>query len=274
MRAFASTVAIAVAGIGGLSRDARADGTGRACAATFEQAQSFEHALQLRAGRASALGCVAAPCPGVVREACAAILASIDAAQPTVVLSAETAAGQDLVDVTVELDGAPFAARLGAGALAIDPGEHTLRFTLGGQPPIEQHVLMRIAEKNRSVKVRFPPATSVLPVVGVSTSAGASPLLPIVLAGAGLASIGASIGIGVIAKSDAEALRTSCAPGCSPAAVSDVSTRLVVSDVLLGTGVAIVAVAGIVFFVRRGGHASAPSSAHVVPTARGFALTF
>ena len=87
--------------------------------------------------------------------------------------------------------------------------------------------------------------------------------------------IGASIAVGVSAKSNLDHLRTSCAPNCASSDVASVNARGIASDVLLGAGVVAVGVATVLFFVRRGGHEASPAAWHVVPMpAGGVALAF
>jgi hypothetical protein len=72
---------------------------------------------------------------------------------PTVVLAATDAAGNDMLAVTVTVDGAPFAKTLDGPALSIDPGSHTLRFIAAGRAPVEKTIVAREGEKARRVSV-------------------------------------------------------------------------------------------------------------------------
>jgi len=256
---------------------ARADETGKACAARFEKAQYLQKDGKLRDARVESLACGAAPCPGFMREACQKLLSDIDLAQPTLVLGAQDAAGADLVEVRVTLDDQPFLPRLGADAVPVDPGEHTFRFFVADRPPATQHALVRTGEKNRVVRVTIPLPPSALPqpagpaTVPEGKSGGL--VLPIVVGAVGVATIAASIGVGASAKSDLDGLRTSCAPHCSASDVSSVNTRGAVSDVLLGVGVTGVAIAAVLFFVRRG-HEAPPVALSLVPSTGGVGFSF
>lgn len=78
-----------------------------------------------------------------------------------------------------------------------------------------------------------------------------------------------SIGLGVSAQGDADALRSSaCAPRCPSSDLDPVKTKLVVGDVFLGLGIATLGVATVLFILRPG--KSAPTAAlSVGPTTGG-----
>ena len=71
---------------------------------------------------------LAESCPATVRKACSELLPGVDAATPRVTIAAKDAQGNDTLDVRVVVDGAPFADRLVAAAVPIDPGEHAVIF--------------------------------------------------------------------------------------------------------------------------------------------------
>jgi hypothetical protein len=278
-------IVVGVALLLGTPSHVHADETSKACAASFEKSQYLARDNKLQDARLEAVACGASACPHFVREACQKELADIDAAQPTLVLAAQDAKGADLVDVRVEVDGRALLARLGAEAVPIDPGEHVLGFFRAGQPPMLQHVLVRVGEKNRLVKAVFsPPVESVAPFMaelpGTHEASSRGLLWPSIVVGAlGVGTVAASIGVGLGAKNDADSLRETCAPACSASAVDSVNSRLIVSDVLLGAGVAVVGVATVLFFVRPGakhdnGHETSALTRHLAPSHGGFAFTF
>ncbi len=263
------------------SGSARGDESSKVCARSFEESQYLQKDGKLLDARLKALACGASTCPAFIREACQKILADIDSAQPTVVLAVHDAAGADLVDVRVDLDGHPFLPRVGAQAVPVDPGDHTFRFFHADDPPVEEHALIRVSEKNRIVRVAFSASTRSEPVVATPppavqpTSFWAAAWPSVVVGALGLGAVGASVGVGVDAKNDADNLRATCAPRCTTSAVNDVNSRLLVSDVLLGAGVVVVGVATVLFFVRHGSHESKPAAWRLVPgPSGGVALGF
>jgi hypothetical protein len=249
---FAAVAALAVAA------SAHAGNESRACAETFEKAQIAKKDNRLQSAREQAVSCGRDACPAFVRDECVKMVSEIDAVQPSVIFDARDDKGNDVIDVHVDVDGVALTDRLGATAVPLDPGEHTLRFTRAGQAPIEQRLLIRTNEKNRVVHVAIPSSAAPVVVQPPTTARNhyiGGPIWPAILAtvvGVGL--VGGSIGLGVDAKGTADNLRATCAPRCSHSDVSAVNTELVVSDVLLGTGVVALGVATLLFITRPGGH--------------------
>jgi hypothetical protein len=242
----------------------------KVCTDSFEKAQYLKKDGKLGGAREQALVCAREGCPGFMRDECNKMLGEIDAAQPSVIFAVRDAKGGDLADVHVDVDGVVFAERASGSAMPIDPGEHTIRFSHAGDAPLEQHVVIRITEKNRVVSAQFSAVQVTVPKVDEIEPRTRGPLWPgFVLAGVGLALGGVSIALGVDAQSTADHLRTTCAPSCAHSDVSAVDTQLVVSDVLLVAGIAAVGVATVLFIVRPGGHERA--TVGFAPTAGGFA---
>jgi len=247
----------------------------KACSESFEKAQYLKKDGKLTSAREQALVCAREGCPGFMRDECTKMVGEIDAAQPSVIFAVRDAKGADLADVRVEVDGAAFAERLNGSAMPLDPGEHTLRFQHAGDAPLEQHVIIRITEKNRVISAQFPATaqTSSTTTTEQSSSARSTrgPLWPgFVVAGVGLALGGVSIALGLDAQSTVNRMRTTCAPACAHSDVSAVDTQLIVSDVLLVAGIAAVGVATVLFILRPGGHEER-ATVGIAPTTGGFA---
>jgi hypothetical protein len=240
----------------------------KVCTDSFEKAQYLKKDGKLAGAREQALICAREGCPGFMRDECNKMLGEIDAAQPSVIFAVRDAKGGDLADVHVDADGVSFAERTSGSAMPIDPGEHVIRFTHAGDPPLELRLVIRITEKNRVISVQFPAAPVSRSEPEQKGTRG--PLWPgFVLAGAGLVLGGVSIALGVDAQSTADHLRTTCAPSCAHSDVSAVNTQLVVSDVLLVAGLAAIGAATVLFIVRPGGQERA--TVGFAPTAGGFA---
>jgi hypothetical protein len=88
-----------------------------------------------------------------VRQDCAQRLEELTHAIPTLVLEAKDAAGNDLGSVRVTMDGKAFADRLDGNAVSVDPGEHQFTFQADGYESLDKTVVVRIAEKDRVVRV-------------------------------------------------------------------------------------------------------------------------
>jgi hypothetical protein len=239
------------------------------CLAAYEKAQVEKKESRLTSAREQLLVCAQDACPPVVKKDCTPWLAEIDQALPTVLLVAKDAKGKDLVDVKVFVDGFAFASSLDGSARPIDPGKHVFRFE-SGKDVVEETVVIREAEKRRAISVTIggpakseptapaavaapPPVTEPPPEADKS---GGSKIPAIGVGVLGLAAIGAGVFIGISAKSDADDLRTSCAPSCEQSKIDDVETKLLLSDVGLAVGVVAVAAAVVLWIA-----ASPPSPA-------------
>lgn len=129
------------------------------CLLASEEGQDQRDDGHYRAAHESFVVCARDVCPQVIRQWCAKWLRDVEQDTPTIVLGAKDALGNDLTDVNVSLDGAPFATQLDGKPLEADRGEHVLRFERTGSAPIEQKVVLRAGERARDVTVTFPGET-------------------------------------------------------------------------------------------------------------------
>lgn len=201
------------------------------CAKASEEAQEMRSAGRLRSSRGRLRVCIRDVCPGVIRADCATWLAEVEAAMPTVVIDARDAAGHDVVDVEVTVDGEPFAGSLDGKALAIDPGAHTFRYERRGAEVVEQDILIREGQKDRLLDVTLK-----------SPAANGPPVAAFALAAVAVASTVGYAYFGISAQQGADNLRRTCAPKCAESSVDDLRGQAVAANVLFG--VAVVAVAG------------------------------
>jgi hypothetical protein len=126
------------------------------CIAASEAGQDKKLRGSLREAREQLLVCARDVCPMVVRQDCTAWLTEIITALPSVVVGARDPRGQDLVDVTVSVDGTVVASRLDGKPIDVDPGVHTFRYALPtGAAPVEERVVIRQGERNRTLTVNF-----------------------------------------------------------------------------------------------------------------------
>jgi hypothetical protein len=218
---------------------------------------------KLRAARTQLTSCMeASECNAEARRRCAAEQQTLANEMPSVVVHAHDGRGNDLVDVSVTLDGEAFVSKLDGLALSIDPGEHTFVFERAGQEPVKQVTTIEPTDKFKLVTVELPDAELLrqraladTPAAKVSSSpvrliAGAS------LAGVGIVGIAAFAGIGADARSEEKDLRR-CRPDCSQGAVDSVSTRYTLANVSLGVGLAALGAAAWVLLT---GPSSAPAA--------------
>jgi len=218
-----------------------------ACVAALDQGQSLQSSRRLKDARASYMTCASETCPTVVREDCSKLLLEVEAALPSVVLSAKVD-GHDATDAKMLLDGEVPEGVNDGRSIIVDPGSHVARFERPGSGPIEVRIVAREGEKNRLVVGSF-----ILPRIATSKEVKAEksgvPVLPIVLAGTGALAIGGSFLLRADANSRAEGLRNSCAPACDGAERDALSDRLVLANVGLAVGITALAASAVTWFL-------------------------
>jgi hypothetical protein len=241
-----------------------------ACEAV-EQTESLRNEGQYRKARARLLECVNAQCGGDVRRRCAATLQKLDAVTPSIVVRAEDAAHDDVMDVTVSLGDEVLVSSLDGIAIPVDPGEHRFVFTRPGHAPVTQTLTIKQGEKFRAIDVVIgaAPERVVAPVAEKTEteSSGSSDRLVATgtLIGVGVVALATGTVLGLRARSGEHALEDNCAPGCSDGRVDSVKTRYLLANVSFGVGVLAVGAATWLLL-------SAPSSDPVADRAGGLAI--
>lgn len=231
--------------------------TKQACVAAYDRAQDLRRTGQLVAARAQLITCSQPTCPPAATDDCIQWLHDVEQSLPSVVVSARDASGREAADLRVFVDGALLADAQSGRALEIDPGAHTWRFESSLGPAVEEHVTILEGQKRRAISVILGP-----PASGKASSApvappgpAAAPERPIgvmtwVLGGVGVAGLGVFAGFGARSLGDESALRTTCAPHCAAGDVDAIRHEHTAADVGLGVGVASLAVATVLFFIR------------------------
>lgn len=236
------------------AKDAAAAPTKEACITAFDDAQRARRNGQLGAARAELLTCSQQECPAIVRADCAGVLRQVEQAQPTIVLKASDAKGNDLTDVTVELNGEKLASSLDGRAVAVDPGKLSLVFERPPWKPVTVDVVVAEAEKSRIVRATLgPPA---LPESRAPREEAPPPkrgalgyAVPVALAAAGAGAL-AFAGITRLSLGEqADDLRARCSPDCSQAERDRMSSDLVLTNVMLGAGIGALVLAAATWFV-------------------------
>jgi hypothetical protein len=162
---------------------AAADPSTGECLSAFERSIKLRNQHELTAAREQLLICASASCPKDVHEECASRVAEIGEQLPTLVFEAKDRAGNDLVAVTVSMDGAVLVERLDGTALPIDPGEHEFVFSIDRAPSVTKHLLVREGDKIRRESVVLgaePEPVALTPLVPVASPplAPGSPIAP------------------------------------------------------------------------------------------------
>jgi hypothetical protein len=181
-----------------------------------------------------------------VKTVCDRLLSAVEASTPTLIVSARTADGQDVVAAHVLADGTPLVDSLDGKAIAMDPGPHVLRFAREGAAPIELHVVVREGEKNRLVAVTFPAPTD-RPDGGEPGPSRPTPVVVYVLAGVGIVSLAAFGYLAIHGQSK----YSECDPhGCSPGTVDGLTVDRYLAFAALGVGVATLGAAAYLWVTR------------------------
>jgi hypothetical protein len=221
--------------VGGLlgALPARAEGpTKQECVAANDAAQDLRMQHKLHAAREKLLLCAAQGCPGPVREDCAARLAELDKAMPTVVFEVLDAAGNDVSAVRVSVDGQRLADSLDGGAIALDPGEHRLAFDAEGRPAVDKTIVLREGEKDHRVRVVLADAGSpeqhhpaMTPAASGAESAPSNGsgqrTLGLIVGGAGVAGVIVGGVFGLMAKSTYDQVSQVCRDRTGPCSAAD-----------------------------------------------------
>jgi hypothetical protein len=160
-------LAVMLVGVSSLTvREARADDA--ACIAASENEVGLRKQGKIRDAMKELAKCAASTCPAEVSAECGRRIQELNAALPTVVLSATDAGGSELVAVSVTVDGAAFASALDGRAIPIDPGSHAFHFEAAGVPPVDRTFVIHEGEKGRRLTVPLvAPGAGPAPVPGL-----------------------------------------------------------------------------------------------------------
>lgn len=232
-------LAVALLGAGA----AHADVEG--CVEMADKGQELRDSGQLVEAKEKLVGCSSATCPAAVAKQCARWLQDVEQSMPTIVVRVRDAAGKDVADAMISIDGALRAPHSDGRPIAVNPGPHTLVVRREGSADAEDKIVVAAGEKNRVVTIESKPAvaTPITPAPGTppepKPSGGAFkfPWYAGVLLGVGVASF---IGVAVlvpVARGDANDLRATCAPRCAQDDIDAVQTKITVANVLLGVGI-------------------------------------
>ncbi len=245
------------AGAGGPTSRAKGP-TSRECIAANEAAGRLVDEQKMRAARKQLLVCAVPGCPKDVKADCTHQIEDLNARLPTVVFAVKTAAGQDLLEVRVTMDGELLAERLDGSALELDPGSHSVTFETAGEPAVTKTFVFHDGDKGRKEVIIVgslpPPRPVVLAPVPEETGKGSTQrAVGLVLGGVGILGLGAGGVLGGLATSAWSKAKSAC-PGhasCDASAVADsqhASTLATGSTIALIAGGAVFA-AGLTVFL-------------------------
>jgi hypothetical protein len=254
----------------GLSPRANAAGpTTAECVAAADSSLQLREQHKLRAARAQMLVCAASSCPAAVQSECLRRVDQVNGAIPTVVFEAKDAAGNDLSNVKVDVDGQPLTDRLDGSSLQVDPGEHHFHFTAPGGVVVDKTLVVREGEKERRENIvvgAVSPPSVAQPAPAAATAPGPESAsssedpgesrrtIAYVVGGAGIVGLAIGTIFGVMASSSASSSKNECSTSSctnyskSLSDYNSASTDGTISTVAFVAGGAAVAAGAILFF--------------------------
>lgn len=249
------------------------------CAAAYEEAQRHRAKGSFLEANRAAQACSQVECNTLIVQECIKLFEQIQADTPSVVFSARNGAGQELVDVKVQIDGQAVADRLDGRPIELNPGMHTFRFESEGLPPLEMKQTARVGDRNRLLEIVLgsvvPPQAdsktsgerggTALPPAAPPTKPGI-PIPSFVLGGVGLVGLGAFGYLRLSGTSDYNELGKTCSPYCDPAETDKIHTKFQMSYVALGVGVAGLGGAALFYVLTRNKQGAPENEVAVLPT--------
>lgn len=234
------------------------------CVAAADEGQKLRDESKLNAAREKFIMCAAKACPSVVSKQCSQWLIETEKDMPTMTFRALDDQGKETVAVKVMVDGAKVSDTVDAHALALDPGEHKVRYERADGRAIEEKILLRPGEKNRLIELTFQ-VKVVAPVEAPKPIAAPPPppepdhgfripLLGWVGIGVGAVGIASTVIFASSANSAETDLRNTCAPRCDPSLKSSIDTKVALANVGLVVGIAGVAFAAVVTVLANTGN--------------------
>lgn len=262
----AKAISIVTVGIGTLASAPPAlAATPAECVAASDRGQAKRDEGHLLASRAELVACAADSCPAIVKRECSRWLGEVDERIPSLVVSVKESSGKDVLGAEVSVDGKPVAVAGAGRAFQLDPGTHVVRAVVRGRAPIEETIVARERERDRTVTLFLAP---VGPLAGERPTERSNevPVLSWVLGGVAVVGGGAFAYFWATGLDRVSELRSSCAPYCSAEQIDDARVPLTTARIALGVGI-VAAVAAVTVYVLRPPAASAsrPAAAARAP---------
>lgn len=243
------------------------------CLSASLEAQTLRDAHKLIEAREKLAVCAHPKCPPVVAKDCVTWLGEVEKLVPTVVVSAKDAAGEDLDEVKVTVDGRALIDKLDGFAVPLNPGARLFHFAGRDGATLDQQVMVKDGQKYQAVAIVLTKGTLgvEVPPPPAPENALSSTMPPLRLAGlltGGVGVVGVVVGsvFGLLTIGARNSQQSDCATASNCAnraqAISDHSTMtndgaistvaFVVGGVLFGGG-------GAMYLL--GGRSSEPSPA-------------
>lgn len=224
--------------------------TQKECIAAADDGQKLRDDGKLVSARDKFILCAAKSCPNVVAKQCNQWLSDAEREMPSVTFRAIDDNGKETLEVKVSIDDKVVAQSIEAKAVAVDPGEHKVKFEKADGISVEDKILLRPGEKNRLIELSFqtkapppPVAETPKPVPPVEPAPEPSrgfriPTLGWVGLGVFAAGGITTIAFASMANGDESDLRDRCAPTCPESEKSGIDTKIAIANVGLFVGLA------------------------------------
>jgi hypothetical protein len=123
------------------------------CTAAQKSAQADKAAGKLTKALGELATCSRPVCPKPMQKQCSTMADAVKASQPTIVLSAKDASGNDVTAVTVSVDGTVVTSNLDGSPLPVDPGSHEMKFEADGATTVTKTITVDADGKAQPVAV-------------------------------------------------------------------------------------------------------------------------
>lgn len=140
--------ALAVALVGGLTATSAQADVADDCFAASSTSSTLQTKGQLVEARSIITKCEDAACPAAIRDVCVERAERLNASIPTIVFDVKDAAGNDLPDVSVVIDGVQSKQAVTV-AFSANPGAHKFAFQAAGKLTLEKTFVLRESERGR-----------------------------------------------------------------------------------------------------------------------------
>jgi hypothetical protein len=240
-------------------RAAAQEPTKQECVAANESAQDLQRSEKLLEARGQLQTCAAKACPRAVRQDCTDRLHAVESALPTVLFVLKDAGGEDVTPATLTVDGVLVPAALEGTPIPIDPGQHTLTFSLQRRAPVVLRLSLNEGDHvQREVLFKAPAAVAARPATdgpGEAPAIAGVPAAPRseshtgfvrrlgwTAIGAGAAGVVLGSVFGFIGLGKQSSLKSACQGNgaCPPSSQSDIEALhvdAVASNISFGVGI-------------------------------------
>lgn len=247
------------------------------CGTAFETAQQERLKGNYRAAREGARACSDVQCPAAIINECVKLFEAVQSEIPTVIFSARDRAGNEMVNVKVDVDGVRAADRLEGRPLELDPGPHVFRFESPPEAPVEITQTIRVGDQRRLIEAVIGPELPPAAAGGTGTpgaDAGPkkeakTPAATYVLAGVGIVALGGFALLNISGANEYSELEKDCSPRCDPNDADSARLKYQLSYAALGLGIAALGGSAIIYFASRGSSESASVGLKVATTPQG-----